>query len=141
MPLTFHTEKTKFNLRQKLLHKRWINQWINSHEAVCGELSIIFTSNKHIRLINQKYLNHDYNTDVITFDYGDENTISGDVFISVEEVKINAQSYQVDQDEELRRVMIHGVNHLLGFDDSNDEERRIMRQMENEALHLWMKMV
>ena len=141
MPLTFHTEKTEFILKQKRLHKRWIYQWINSHEAVCGELAIIFTSNKYIRLINQKYLNHDYYTDVITFDYGDGNMINGDVFISVEQVEINARSFEEDQDEELRRVMIHGVNHLLGFDDSNDEEREIMRQMENEALHLWMKMV
>ena len=141
MPLTFHTEKSKFNLQQKLLHKRWIYQWINSQNAACGELSIIFTSNKHIRLINQKYLNHDYYTDVITFDYGEGTLISGDIFISVEQVQINARTYEADMDEELRRVMIHGVNHLLGFNDSNDEERGIMRQMENEALHLWMKMV
>ena len=141
MPLTFHTEKTNFNLKQKLLHKRWMYQWIHSQDAVCGELSVIFTSNKHIRLINKKYLNHDYFTDVITFDYSEGKLINGDVFISIEQVKINAQNYEAEQDDELRRVMIHGVNHLLGFDDSNDEERIIMRQMENEALHLWMKMV
>ena len=141
MPVTFHTEKTTFNLKQKLLHKRWIYQWINSKEAVCGELAIIFTSNKHIRLINQNYLNHNYFTDVITFDYGEGNTISGDVFISVDQVRINAQAYETEDEEELRRVMIHGVNHLLGFDDSSEEERKFMRQMENEALHLWKEMV
>jgi rRNA maturation RNase YbeY len=141
VPVTFHTEKIRYNLKQKLLHKQWINQWINSQEAVCGELSIVFTSNKHIRSINQKYLNHDYYTDVITFDYGDGKMIQGDIFISIDQVRINAQTYDTDELDELRRVMIHGVNHLLGYNDSNEEERGNMRQMENEALHLWLKMV
>ena len=141
MPVSFHTENIHFNLNQKLLYKKWINQWIDSKDAVCYKLSFIFTSNKQIRLINKKYLNHDYDTDVITFDYREGNLISGDIFISVEQVRINAKSYNTGEEEELRRVMIHGVNHLLGYNDSSDEEREIMRQMENEALHLWMKMV
>ena len=141
MPVSFHTENIHFNLNQKLLYKKWINQWIDSKDAVCYKLSFIFTSNKQIRLINKKYLNHDYDTDVITFDYREGNLISGDIFVSVEQVRINAKSYNTGEEEELRRVMIHGVNHLLGYNDSSDEEREIMRQMENEALHLWMKMV
>ena len=141
MPVTFHTEKINYNLKQKRLHKEWINQWIISQEALCGELSIIFTSNKHIRFINQKYLNHDYYTDVITFDYGEGKMINGDIFISIDQVRINSQTYETYEVDEIRRVMIHGVNHLLGYDDSNVEESRIMRQMENEALHLWLKMV
>jgi rRNA maturation RNase YbeY len=141
VPVSFHTEKISFNLKQKLKHKQWINQWIVSQGTVCGELSFIFTSNKQLRLINQKYLNHIYNTDVITFSYREGDIIAGDIFISVEQVRINAISYVTDQEDELRRVMIHGVNHLLGFDDGNDEERKRMRQMENEALHLWLKMV
>ena len=141
MPVTFHTEKTHFNLGQKLQHKRWINHWIESQEAVCGKLSFIFTSNKHLRLINQKYLNHNYYTDVISFNYAEDELISGDIFISIDQVRINADSYNTEEGEELRRVMIHGVNHLLGYDDGNDEEKEIMRQMENDALHLWLKMV
>lgn len=141
MPVKFHTEKTQFNLKQKLLHKRWINRWIVSRDFICGELSIIFTSNKHIRLINKKYLNHNYFTDVISFNYREGNLISGDIFVSVEQVRINAGNYGTEEEEELRRVMIHGVNHLLGYDDGSDEERETMRQLENEALHLWMKMV
>jgi len=141
VPVSFHTENIHFNLNQKLLYKKWINQWIDSKDAVCYKLSFIFTSNKQIRLINKKYLNHDYDTDVITFDYREGNLISGDIFISVEQVSINAKSYNTEEEQELRRVMIHGVNHLLGYNDSSDEEREIMRQMENEALHLWMKMV
>jgi len=141
VPVSFHTENIHFNLNQKLLYKKWINQWIDSKDAVCYKLSFIFTSNKQIRLINKKYLNHDYDTDVITFDYREGNLISGDIFISVEQVRINAKSYNTEEEQELRRVMIHGVNHLLGYNDNSDEEREIMRQMENEALHLWMKMV
>ena len=141
MSVTFHTKKTDFKLSRKLQHRRWIKQWIESQNAVCGKLSIIFTSNKQIRLINQKYLNHKYFTDVITFDYTEENVISGDIFISVDQVHLNALSYGTDMKEELRRVMIHGVIHLLGYSDGTDEERKSMHQMENEALHLWLKMV
>jgi probable rRNA maturation factor len=141
VPVTFHTEKTQFNLGQKLQHKRWINRWVESKKAVCGKLSFVFTSNKHLRLINKKYLNHNYYTDVISFDYAKGELISGDIFISIDQVRINAKSYDTEEEEELRRVMIHGVNHLLGYGDGNDEERETMRQMENDALHLWLKMV
>ena len=141
MPVKFHTERISFNLRDKRLHKRWITQWVNSHDAVCGALDIVFVSNAQIRLINRKYLNHDHFTDVISFDYSEGKLISGDIFISVEQVRINAHAYGATEEEEIRRVMIHGVNHLMGFKDEKEEERRIMRQMENDALHLWLKMV
>jgi len=141
VPVTFHTEKTQFNLGQKLQHKRWIKLWVESKEAVCGKLSFVFTSNKHLRLINKKYLNHNNYTDVISFDYTKGKLISGDIFISIDQVRINAKSYDTEEEEELRRVMIHGVNHLLAYGDGNDEERETMRQMENDALHLWLKMV
>lgn len=141
MPVIFHTEKTNFNLGQKLRHKRWIKLWIDSQEVKCGKLSFVFTSNKHLKLINQKYLNHNYYTDVITFDYTEGDLISGDIFISIEKVRINAGSYNTEEGEELRRVMVHGVNHLLGYGDGNEEERLTMRQMENDALHLWLNMV
>jgi probable rRNA maturation factor len=141
VPVTFHTEKSQFNLRQKLLHKQWIKQWLDSQDAVCGKLSFIFTTNKHLKLINQKYLNHNYYTDVISFDYSEGVKISGDIFISIEQVRINAGTYGAEEEEELRRVMVHGVNHLLGYGDGNEEERGIMRQMENDALHLWLNMV
>lgn len=140
MSVSFHTEKSKFNLVRKLQHKRWIKLWIESQEAVCGNLSFIFTTNKQIKLINQKYLNHNYFTDVITFDYTEDNTVSGDIFISVDQVTINAKSYDTCREDEMRRVMIHGVIHLLGYNDETDEDRAAMRKMENEALHLWLKM-
>jgi rRNA maturation RNase YbeY len=141
VPVTFHTDKTKFSLRQKSLHKRWINSWVESRNATCGTISIIFTSNSNLRLINRDYLNHNYYTDVITFDFSEGSSISGDIFISIDQVRINAKEYSTEPGDELRRVMIHGVNHLLGFKDGTDEEKSTMRQMENEALHLWLKMV
>jgi probable rRNA maturation factor len=141
VPVTFHTEKTKFILSQKLQHKRWIKLWIESQGAVCGNLAFIFTSNQQIRHINQKYLNHNYFTDVITFDYTEEGKISGDIFISIDQVRMNAVSYGVNEEEELRRVMIHGVIHLFGYKDIERDERNTMHQMENDALHLWLKMV
>ena len=141
MSVSFHTEEINFNLKQKIRHKRWIKEWIATNYKDPGILSFIFTSNERIRLINQEYLNHNYLTDVITFDYTEGNLISGDVFISVDEVKKNADYYGADIDDELRRVMIHGVTHLLGYQDGNEEEKRIMRKKENEALHLWLKLV
>lgn len=139
MPVIFHSEQTNFDLKHKLQHKSWINLWIQSKNAVCGDISYVFTSNKQIKLINKHYLNHNYFTDVITFDYTEDNVISGDIFISIDEVRSNAGRFVTDEEDELRRVMIHGVLHLLGYNDSNDEEKDIMRRMENEALHLWPK--
>jgi rRNA maturation RNase YbeY len=141
VPVRFHTEDISFNLSQKLRHKRWICLWVESQKKACGELNIIFVSNAYLRRINRNYLNHDYNTDVITFDLELEGLISGDIYISPDQVKINADNYGTEEAEELRRVMIHGVNHLLGYNDRSDEEKEIMRQMENEALHLWLKEV
>jgi rRNA maturation RNase YbeY len=141
VPITFHSEDTHFKLGQRLQHKKWIKSWIESQEAVCGNLAFVFTSNKHLKLINQQYLNHNYYTDVISFDYTEGKNISGDIFISIDQVVINAGNYGVEESEELRRVMIHGVNHLLGYGDGNEDEKKRMRQMENDALHLWVKMV
>ena len=141
MAVEFHSEETEFILKQKLLHRSWVNRWIESQEGRCGKLIFIFTSNKQLKLINEKYLNHNYFTDVVTFDYTEGPLISGDVFISIDQVRINARTYDVEEREEIRRVMIHGVNHLLGYKDGTDEEKRIMRQMENDALHLWLKML
>ncbi len=89
--------------------------------------------------MNRDYLNHDYFTDVITFDYSEGDLVSGDVFISIDQVQINAGIYNERFDEELKRVMIHGVLHLIGFGDKTKQEKDRMRKMENDALHLWLK--
>ena len=140
MSVAFHTEEVQFQLEQKRLHKQWISEWVHLHQKRPGNISFLFTSIEHIKLINQEYLNHNYFTDVITFDYSSGERISGDVFISIDQLRINANIYDVLIEDEQRRVMIHGVLHLMGFSDASDEEKVTMRKMENEALHLWLKL-
>ena len=139
MAIHFHSLQISYNLKSKNPHKSWIKACIDSHNRNCGNISYIFTSNLSLREMNREYLNHDYFTDVITFDYSEGDLISGDVFISIDQVKINAGIFNAEMDDELRRVMIHGVLHLLGFEDSTDAEKAQMRKLENDALHLWLK--
>jgi probable rRNA maturation factor len=141
VPVSFHTEEVTVNLTNKRLHKQWIREWILINQKTPGNLNFLFTSNERIKLMNQQYLNHNYFTDVISFDHNDANLISGDIVISVDEVKKNAEFYGVEFSDEIRRVMIHGVLHLMGYSDETQEEQEIMREKENEALHLWMKRV
>ena len=140
MAISFHSESIPFDLKQKIRHKQWIRTYIKFHKQLPGDLNFIFTSNERLRLMNREYLNHNYFTDVITFDYTDLDLTAGDIFISMDQVKQNAEFYRVGLEEELRRVMIHGVLHLMGFNDSSSAEIRSMREKENEALHLWLKM-
>ena len=100
-----------------------------------GDISIIFVSDQYLLEMNQKYLNHDYFTDIITFDYCEHNIISGDLFISVDRVKENAVSFNVDELTEIHRVMIHGVLHLCGYKDKTEEEEKNMRLLENKYLN------
>ena len=140
MAISFNSENITFDLKQKIRHKQWIRTYVKFQQQLPGDLNFIFTSNERLRLMNREYLNHNYFTDVITFDYTDDNITSGDIFISMDQVKKNAKFYAVEDDEELRRVMIHGVLHLLGFKDDSSDEKETMREKENEALHLWLKM-
>ena len=90
-------------------------------------MSYIFCDDTYLLDINLQYLNHDTLTDIITFDYSDENTISGDIFISIQRVRDNAKKFNVDFEEELLRVMSHGVLHLLGFNDKTESDKDLMR--------------
>ncbi len=137
MDISFHSEGIRFELKAKIKHKKWIRKWIESHQLQAEE---IFTSNEQLRLMNKKFLNHNYFTDVITFDYSSGKKISGDVFISIDQLRINAEIYGVSNEDEQRRVMIHGVLHLMAYSDSSNEEKETMRKKENEALHLWLKL-
>ena len=139
MAINFHSEEIPFDLEQKNLHKRWLKRVLGTYGKKPGTLQFVFTSNAYLLRMNTEYLNHKHYTDVITFDYTEGNIVSGDVFISTEQVNINADFYRVKKDEELRRVMVHGVLHLVGFNDASEEERLVMREKENEALHLWLK--
>jgi len=139
--ISFHNEGISFQLKEKNRHKKWIGNIIVTHQKRTGPIAIIFTSNEQLLLMNRAYLNHNYFTDVITFDYSGEGILSGDIYISVEQVFLNADDYGSEASEELRRVMIHGILHLAGYGDSTVEERKKMRKLENEALNLWSRTV
>lgn len=96
-----------------------------------GDISIIFCSDNYILDVNMKYLQHDYFTDIITFDYCEGKTVSGDLFISIDSVRDNAMEYGTEFEDELNRVMVHGILHLIGYDDHNDADQAEMRRKEN----------
>ena len=112
----------------------WIKQVARNHNRVVGPLTYIFCSDDRIIEVNRKFLNHDYFTDIITFDYSSHKRISGDMFISLDTVKSNAELFQRAYNEELMRVVIHGVLHLCGINDKGPGEREIMEAHENDAL-------
>jgi probable rRNA maturation factor len=135
--ITFLKEDIQFKFSALLKYKAWIKTVIQNYGYKPGDITFIFCSNSYILKINQQYLQHDYYTDIITFNYNEKQSISGDIFISIETVRENALEYMVTFEEELQRVMIHGILHLLGFDDHSDEEKNIMRQKETAALNIF----
>ncbi len=138
MPVYFHSEKTCFQLKDKKRYRQWIEDVVGNSFKSVGNINIIFTSNDHLLKINKQYLNHNYYTDVVTFNYNENDIISGDVFISIDQVEINSKELDIMYMNELSRVMIHGVLHLLGFGDDNSKEIKTMRMMENAYLK-WLK--
>ena len=134
--ISYYFEDTDFIFRGKTLNNRWLRLVAESEIRKIGDISIIFCSDNYILDVNQKYLQHDYFTDIITFDYCEGDKISGDFFISVDSVKENAIEYGTDFKEELNRVIVHGILHLIGYDDHNDDDIRQMRSKENYYLSL-----
>lgn len=122
------------------IKKREITKWIRAvaatHGRKVGELGYMFVSDERILEVNREYLGHDYYTDVITFDYDEGNVVNGDIVISLDTVRFNAEQLGKEYEEELRRVIIHGVLHLCGIDDKGPGEREIMEQNEDRALAL-----
>lgn len=117
---------------------QWIAGVISGHDKTEGEISVIFCSDNYLLRINQEALNHDYYTDVITFDYTEGGVVSGDLFISVDRVKENSGEYRVEFLTELLRVIVHGILHLLGFTDKDDAAISEMRQLENKWLDVFV---
>lgn len=111
----------------------WLSDVCKSHNSELGEINLIFCSDEYLLSMNQEHLDHDYYTDIITFNYNTD-SINGDLFISVDRVKDNAQLEQTDWLNELNRVVVHGVLHLIGFNDKTDEEQEEMTKQENIAL-------
>lgn len=131
----FFTE-TKFNLEDPEIYQNWIVECAGKFGKEVGELNYIFCDDEYLLNINREHLDHDYYTDVITFDYSEEEIISGDIFISIDRVADNAFEYSEFFDVELSRVIIHGILHLIGFKDKTEEEENEMRLRENECLAL-----
>lgn len=126
--------QTTFTLKNRTILKNWIKRTIERNNKQLGEISYIFCSDEQLLEINKEFLNHDYYTDIITFDYSEADIVSGDLFISTDRIKDNAKTLNVSYQEELHRVIIHGILHLLGFKDKTDEESQNMRLLENECL-------
>ncbi|MEX2369470.1 MAG: rRNA maturation RNase YbeY [Bacteroidales bacterium] len=140
MPVYFHAEETNFELKDQKTYGNWIKKIVGDQQKTIQTINIIFTSNDLLLKINREYLKHNYFTDVITFNYNDEETIAGDIFVSVDQVKINGEENNVTFYNELCRVMIHGVLHLLGFNDETKSEAEEIRKMENMAIEVLEEM-
>ena len=134
--ITFHFEDTKFEFKRKVLTRKWLKLVAESEIRRVGDIAVIFCSDNYILDVNRRYLEHDYFTDIITFDYCEGDRLSGDLFISVDTVRENSVEYGTDFDEELDRVIVHGVLHLIGYDDHTEEETAQMRAKENYYLSL-----
>ena len=134
--ISYYFEDTDFVFRKKTLNNKWLKLVAESEIRRIGDISIIFCSDNYILDVNQQYLQHDYFTDIITFDYCEGVRLSGDLFISVDSVRENAVEYGTEFDEELNRVIVHGVLHLIGYDDPCDEDIQVMRSKENYYLSL-----
>jgi len=134
MAINFYNENIKFVLKNKTKLKNWIKLISGLEKKVVGELNFVFTSDEDLLQKNIEFLNHTTLTDIITFDYTEKNKISGDIFISIERIKENATKFKISFNEELKRVLIHGVLHLCGYGDKTQKLAIQMRKKENWAL-------
>lgn len=131
--LTDHTDMP--NLNQPLLY-RWLTKVVAGYGFELGDITYIFCSDERILEVNKQFLNHDYYTDVITFDYATRGKVSGDIYISLDTVRSNAERFQQDYERELHRVLVHGVLHLTGQEDKTPETQVIMTEKEEKALSI-----
>ena len=132
--ISYNTENVRMPKIRRRDTSKWIRQVAAKHGKKVGDIAYIFCDDEKILEVNKQYLQHDYYTDIITFDYTEEDVISGDIFISLDTVKSNSEEQHTDYDEELHRVIIHGILHLCGIDDKGPGEREIMEKEENKAL-------
>lgn len=131
MSIQFFSEDVPFPSLKKRATSSWIKCVIGLEEKSVGDISFIFCSDNYLLDVNRKYLQHDYFTDIITFDYVENSRISGDIFISVDRVKDNSMKFNTSFDDELHRIFIHGVLHLLGYKDKRKEDKKLMTEKED----------
>jgi rRNA maturation RNase YbeY len=136
MNITYQSEDIELPEINQSETNLWIKKVADSYGKYIGEVAYIFCSDRKILEMNNQYLHHDYYTDIITFDYCTGNRLSGDIFISLDTVKSNSETFHTTYDEELHRTIIHGILHLCGINDKGPGEREIMEKAENKALAL-----
>lgn len=134
MAIYYYAEEVKLPAIKKRDTSAWIKRVAAKYGKKTGDIAYIFCSDEQILQVNREYLQHDYYTDIITFDYSEGEVISGDLFISLDTVKTNAEKFGTPYEEELHRTIIHGILHLCGINDKGPGEREIMEKNENEAL-------
>ena len=132
--ITYQTDGTRMPNIKKRETTAWIRRVADTYGKKVGDVNYIFCNDERILEVNREYLQHDYYTDIITFDYTEGNIISGDLFISLDTVKTNSEQFVTEYDEELHRTIIHGILHLCGINDKGPGEREIMEAAENKAL-------
>ena len=137
--INYFFEDTNFKFNKRRVTSKWLKGAIELENKRLGDISIIFCSDDYLLEINKQYLSHDYYTDVITFNYCEDDVISGDIFISVDTIAANAKEYGASFDNELCRVMVHGALHLVGYDDDCERNQLIMRQKEDFYLERYDK--
>ncbi len=129
--------ETDFELLNETQFSNWISAVIKSENKTEGEINYIFCDDNYLIEINQQYLNHDTLTDIISFDYSVGNELNGDIFISIERVLDNSNDFNTAFDDELKRVMAHGILHYCGYKDKNETDEKLMRSKEDEKLQLF----
>ncbi|MDP4204526.1 MAG: rRNA maturation RNase YbeY [Bacteroidota bacterium] len=132
--ISFYSEGLSFKLSQSKIVKDWIKETILFYSKKVGDINIIFCNDEYLLSINKQFLNHDFYTDIVTFNNNVGNKINGELYISLDRVNENSMEFGVEKEYELMRVVIHGILHLIGFDDHTDEQELEMRQTED--LHL-----
>ena len=134
--ITYQTENIAMPKIRRRDTSAWIKKVAELHGKRVGDVAYIFCDDARILEVNRQYLQHDYYTDIITFDYTEGDVIAGDIFISLDTVRTNAEQFHTPYEQELRRVIIHGILHLCGINDKGPGERAVMERHENEALQL-----
>ncbi len=134
MAIHFHEKEESAGIKNKNLLKKWLKDLIVLEHASPGQINIVLTSDNNVLELNNKYLSRNYLTDIITFDYTENQVIAGDLFISVTRVRENSEKFDVTFKKELKRVIVHGVLHLLGYGDGTQKEKSLMQQMEDHYL-------
>lgn len=136
MSIVFRSEKISFTLKKKSLIEKWVASVIEKEKKFVGEIHFVFCSDKFLHALNKKYLYHNTLTDIITFDYSLKKKLIGEIYISIDRVKENAKKFESEFENELHRVMIHGVLHLCGYKDKTKQQKEKIRKKENECLKI-----